>query len=147
MARNDPLRNFRYRLEIDNITQAGFSEVAIAETTIDAVDYREGNEAPHVRKLSGLTKYGNITLKWGLTIGGSSLELFRWHQDVSAGQIKERRRKVVIVVQDEAGGDAARFVVTDAWPIKYDPSDLNAKGNEVIIELLELANEGIERVM
>ena len=146
MARNDPLRNFRYRLEIDNITQAGFSEVAIAETTIDAVDYREGNEAPHVRKLSGLTKYGNITLKWGLTIGGSSLELFRWHQDVSAGQIKERRRKVVIVVQDEAGGDAARFVVTDAWPIKYDPSDLNAKGNEVMIELLELANEGIERV-
>ena len=146
MARNDPLRNFRYRLEIDNITQAGFSEVAIAETTIDAVDYREGNEAPHVRKLSGLTKYGNITLKWGLTIGGSSLELFRWHQDVSAGQIKERRKKVVIVVQDEAGGDAARFVVTDAWPIKYDPSDLNAKGNEVIIELLELANEGIERV-
>ncbi len=146
MARNDPLRNFRYRLEIDNITQAGFSEVAIAETTIDAVDAREGNEAPHVRKLSGLTKYGNITLKWGLTIGGSSLELFRWHQDVSAGQIKERRRKVVIVVQDEAGGDAARFVVTDAWPIKYDPSDLNAKGNEVMIELLELANEGIERV-
>jgi phage tail-like protein len=43
--------------------------------------------------------------------------------------------------------DAARFVVSDAWPIKYDPSDLNAKGNEVMIELLELANEGIERVM
>ncbi len=42
MARIDPLRNFRYRLEIDNITQAGFSEVMIAETTIDAVDYREG---------------------------------------------------------------------------------------------------------
>ena len=62
MTRNDPLRNFRYRLEIDNITQAGFSEVAIAETTIDAVDYREGTDPPHVRKLSGLTKYGNITL-------------------------------------------------------------------------------------
>ena len=27
MARNDPLRNFRFRLEIDSITQAGFSEV------------------------------------------------------------------------------------------------------------------------
>ena len=147
MPRIDPLRNFRYRLEIDSITQAGFSEVMIAETTIDAVDYREGNEAPHVRKLSGLTKYGNITLKWGLTTGGSSLDLFRWHADVSAGQIKEKRKKVVVVVQDEAGVDAARFVITDAWPVKYDPSDLNAKGNEVMIELLELANEGIERVM
>ena len=146
MARIDPLRNFRYRLEIDSITQAGFSEVAIAETTIDAVDYREGTDPPHVRKLSGLTKYGNITLKWGLTIGGSALDLFRWHADVSAGQIKEKRKKVVIVVQDEAGADSARFVVTDAWPVKYDVSDLNAKGKEVMIELLELANEGIERV-
>jgi phage tail-like protein len=146
MERIDPLRNFRYRLEIDSIAQAGFSEVAIAETTIDAVDYREGNEPPHVRKLSGLTKYGNVTLKWGLTIGGTALDLFRWHADVSAGQVKTKRKKVVIVVQDEAGGDAARFVITDAWPVKYDPSDLNAKGNEVMIELLELANEGIERV-
>jgi phage tail-like protein len=147
MARIDPLRNFRYRLEIDNITQAGFSEVMIAETTIDAVDYREGTDPPHVRKLSGLTKYGNITLKWGITTGGSALDLFKWHADISAGQIKDKRKKVVIVVQDEAGADSARFVITDAWPVKYDPSDLNAKGNEVMIELLELANEGIERVM
>ena len=146
MARIDPLRNFRYRLEIDNITQAGFSEVAIAETTIDAVDYREGIDPPHVRKLSGLTKYGNITLKWGLTIGGSSLDLFKWHAAVSAGQIKTNRKNIAIVVQEEDGADGARFVVTDAWPVKYDPSDLNAKGNEVMIEMLELANEGIERV-
>jgi len=146
MARNDPLRNFRYRLEIDSITQAGFSEVMIAETTIDAVDYREGTDPPHVRKLSGLTKYRNITLKWGLTVGGAALDLFKWHADVSAGQVKDKRKKVVIVLQDEAGEDAARYVISEAWPIKYDPSDLNAKGNEVMIELLELANEGIERV-
>ena len=93
MARIDPLRNFRYRLEIDSITQAGFSEVAIAETTIDAVDYREGTDPPHVRKLSGLTKYGNITLKWGLTVGGTALDLFKWHNDVSAGQVKEQAQE------------------------------------------------------
>jgi phage tail-like protein len=146
MARIDPIRNFRYRLEIDNITQAGFSEVHIAETTIDVVEYREGNEKPHTRKLSGLTKYGNVSLKWGLTIGGSALDMFKWHAAVSAGQIKDNRKKVVIVAQDEAGTDAARFVISDAWPIKYNPSDLNAKGNDVLIEVLELANEGIERV-
>jgi phage tail-like protein len=146
MARNDPLRNFRYRLEIDSITQAGFSEVMIAETTIDAVDYREGTDPPHVRKLSGLTKYGNITLKWGLTVGGAALDLFKWHADVSAGHVLDKRKKVVIVVLDEAGNEGARYVVAEAWPVKYDPSDLNAKGNEVMIELLELVNEGIERV-
>jgi phage tail-like protein len=143
MARNDPLRNMRFRLEIDGIQQAGFSEVMIGETTTDAVDYREGSDPMHVRKLSGLTKYGNITLKWGVT---DSVELFNWHKQIVAGQILTNRKQVAIVVVDEAGTDKARFVVSEAWPIKYDPSDLNAKGNEVFIELLELANEGIERV-
>jgi phage tail-like protein len=142
-GRNDPLRNFRFRLEIDGITQAGFSEVGIGETTTDAIDYREGNMPAHVTKLSGLTKYGNITLKWGVT---DSVELWNWHRQIVAGQIQNQRKKVTIVAIDEQGRDKARFVVSEAWPIKYDPSDLNAKGNEVLIEVLELANEGIERV-
>jgi phage tail-like protein len=145
-ARIDPLRNFRFRLEIDNITRAGFSEVMIAETTIDAVDYRLGTDPPHVQKLSGLTKYGNITLKWGVTTGGNALELFQWHKQISDGQIRTKRKNVAIVVSLEDGSDGARFTIAEAWPVKYDPSDLNAKGNEVFIELLELANEGIERV-
>jgi len=45
MARKDPLRNFKFRLEIDGITQGNFSEVTIGETTTDAVDYREGTDA------------------------------------------------------------------------------------------------------
>jgi len=144
MARNDPFRNFRFRLEIDGIQQAGFSEVAIAETTTDAIDYREGNEPMHVRKLSGLNKYGNITLKYGITT--DSIQLFNWHKQIADGQIAANRKKVTIVVMDEAGKDRARFLVSEAWPVKYDPSDLNAKGNEVFVETLELVNEGMERV-
>ena len=143
MPRNDPLRNFRFRLEIDGIAQASFSEVAIGETTTEAIDYREGSEATHVRKLSGLTKFGNVTLKRGIT---DSLDIWKWHNEILAGQIQSNRKQVIIVAQDEAGADKARFVVTEAWPMKYDPSDLNGKGNEVFIELLELVNEGIERV-
>src|SRR5260221_12949541 len=121
MARNDPLRNFRYRLEIDSITQAGFSEVAIADTTIDAVEYREGTDPPHVRKLSGLTKYGNITLKWGLTVGAGALDLFKWHADVSAGEGKEKSKKGVIVGEDESGAEAARRVLTGALAPRQHP--------------------------
>jgi phage tail-like protein len=146
--RIDPIRNFRFHLVIDNIKRAGFSEVAIAETTIEAIDYREGSDAPHVRKLSGLTKFGNVTLKRGATTGGDALDLFKWHNDVSAGLVSDNRRTVVISVRDETGdAEVARFVISDCWPVKYDPSDLNAKGNEVVIELLELCNEGIERTM
>ena len=143
MPRNDPIRNFRFRLEIDGIQAAAFSEVAIAETTTEAIDYREGTDPMHVRKLSGLTKFGNVTLKRGIT---DSLEIYNWHKQIMAGQIQSNRKQVAIIVVDEAGTDKARFVVTEAWPTKYDPSDLNAKGNEVFIELLELVNEGIERV-
>jgi phage tail-like protein len=143
MARRDPLRNFRFRLEIDGLVLAGFSDVAIGATVTETIDYREGTDPPHVRKLSGLTKYGNITLKRGIT---DSLELFGWHQQIVQGGLDNGRKRVVIVVQDETGQDEARFVVSDAWPVKYDPGDLVAKGNEVLIELLELANEGIERV-
>ena len=143
VARQDPLTNFRYRLEIDGLTIAGFSEVSIAETAVEVVEYREGNDPPHVRKLPGLRKYGNITLKRGMT---TSLELYEWHRQVVNGQVGTARKNIAIVVADETGTDKARFVVTDAWPTKYSPSDLNAKGNEVLIETLELVNEGIERV-
>jgi len=143
MARKDPLRNFRYRLEIDGLQQAAFSEVAIGDTSTEAVDYREGTDPSHVRKLSGLNKYGNITLKNGVT---DSLELYKWHKAIVDGQLQTNRKKVAIVVLDEAGSDKARFVISEAWPMKYDPSDLSGKGNEVFIEMLELVNEGIERV-
>jgi phage tail-like protein len=143
MARHDPLRNYRFRVEIDGIQAAGFSEVFIAPSTTDVIEYREGNDASHLRKLPGLTKFGNITLKRGVS---ASLELFNWHLQVVRGQIASARRNVIIVVLDEEGQDVARFRVSDAWPTKYDPSDLKAKGNEVFIESLELVNEGIERV-
>ena len=146
MARVDPLRNYRFRLEIDGINRAGFSEVVIGETTVDTIDYREGTDPPRVRKLSGLTKFGTVTLKHGLITGGSALDLYRWQADVAAGLLTDRRKTVVIVVQNEQGADAARFVVSDAWPVKYVAGPLTATGNDVMIETLELANEGIERV-
>ena len=143
MARKDPLRNFRFRLEIDGIQQAGFSEVTIADTTTDVVEYREGNEVTNSRKLSGLTKYANVTLKWGMT---DSMELEQWHDAVAATGSFGNRKKVVVIVIDEAGVDKARFVISEAWPIKYTPGALTGKGNDVLIESMELANEGIERV-
>jgi phage tail-like protein len=143
MPKNDPLRNFRFRVEIDNTQVAGFSEVHTGASVTEVVEYREGTDPARIRKLPGLTRYGNITLKAGVT---HSLELYNWRKQVIAGDIASARRQVAIIVQDEGGTDQARWVVREAWPSVYDASDLNAKGNEVLIELLELVNEGIERV-
>lgn len=144
-ARQDPLRNFRYRLEIDSIEQAAFSEVTIGDLSNDPIEYREGDEITTVRKLSGLTKYGNITLKWGIT---DSKELADWHQLIVDGAtpLDVARRHLVIRIQNEAGEDKAAFEVLKAWPCKYNPTDLNGKGNEVAIDTLELCNEGIRRI-
>ena len=139
-ARKDPLRNFRFRLEINGIQQAGFSEVSGFDITVDPIDYREGSDPTHVRKLTGLTKYGNVTLKWGIT---DSMELYEWHRRIVDGTID--RKNIAIVVVDEAGADKARWEIVEAWPSKYDPMDLNAKGNEVSIETMEICNEGVKR--
>lgn len=141
MPRKDPLRNFRFRVEIDGIQQAGFSEATGFDITVEPIDYREGTDATHVRKLTGLTKYGNVTLKWGVT---DSKELHDWHRQIVDGTIQ--RKNIAIVVVDETGQDKARWEIVEAWPSKYDPTDLNAKGNDVSIELLEICNEGVTRV-
>jgi phage tail-like protein len=139
-TRNDPLRNFRFRVEIDGIQQAGFTEVTGFDATVDPIDYREGTDPTHVRKLTGLTKFGNVTLKWGVT---DSTALYDWHRQIVNGEIV--RKNVAIVVVDEAGNDKARWSIAEAWPSKYDPVDLNAKGNDVALELVELVTEGVER--
>jgi phage tail-like protein len=143
MAIKDPYKQYRFRLEINGITQAGFSEVTVADTTTDPVEYREGNEPPVFRKLSGLTKYGNITLKWGIT---DSMDLYNWRQSVIDSGAEGTRRDMSIIMLDDTGEDKARWNVVRAWPTKYDPPDFNAKGNEVAIETLEIVHEGFTRV-
>ncbi|MFB9329094.1 phage tail protein [Paenibacillus aurantiacus] len=138
--RNDPYRNFRFRVELEGIQQAGFSEVSGFEASLDVIEYREGNEVITPRKLPGLAKYGNITLKWGAT---DSLDLFDWMQSCIEGTVE--RKTVTIIAIDEEGGDVATWQVIEAWPVKYSAPSFNGTGSEVAIEFVELAHEGMTR--
>jgi phage tail-like protein len=140
MSRNDPLRNVRFRVEIDGVEAAGFSEVSGLNAETEIIEYRQGTEHTTVRKLPGLTKFANVTLKRGIT---DSMELWEWRKAIMDGDIQ--RRTVRITLLDEAGDDRASFLIRRAWPAKYEASDLDASGNEVAIETLELAHEGLER--
>jgi phage tail-like protein len=144
-SRNDPIRQSRYALEIDGIIQAGFSEVTIPDKSAPPIEYREGNEKlPNVRKIPGLIAFPNIVLKWGIT--KDSIELHNWFKLVEEGKFKTARRDISILLLDEDGiSEAARWEFREAWPTKYDAPDLNAKGNEVAIETLEIAHEGMIR--
>jgi phage tail-like protein len=95
-----------------------------------------------MRKQPGLTKYGNITLKWGMT---DSQELWDWRKKVIDGKIEEARKNGSIIILDEEGNSAMQWDFLDGWPSKYDPADLNAKGNDIAIETLEITHEGLLR--
>lgn len=140
--RKDPYRNFRFLVEIDDIIQAGFSEATIPDSTQDPIEYREGDDPPTAQKIPGLIKYGNVTLKWGIT---DSLELYDWRKMVERGKTKDARKNMAVILMDEEGNSAARWEFTDAWPSKYDAPDLNAKGTDIAIENLEIAHEGMTR--
>ncbi len=140
--RKDPFQNNRFLVEIDGITQAGFREVTIPDSSQDPVDYREGNEPITVRKLPGLIKYGNVSLKSGIT---DSLDLYNWRKQVEDGKINEARKNMAIVSLDNEGNPATRWEFTSAWPTKYDAPDLNATASEIAIETLEIAHEGMKR--
>jgi phage tail-like protein len=141
MARVDPYRNFRFKVEIQGIEQAGFSECSGFGSTVEVIEYREGGEASTVRKLPGKVTYPDITLKWGVT---DSRELYEWHLAVVNGAVD--RRSGSIILQNDAGQEKARWNFFNAWPSKYDGPDFNAKGNDVSIDSLTVSCERVERV-
>lgn len=141
--RHGPYRNFRYRLELGYTEEAAFSECTIPESSTEAIEYRNGNEQPTVRKLQGLNTYGNITLQRGVT---ESMALFDWWKLVEDGFADDARQDVAIIVLNEEGEDTARYEFRLAWPRQYDAPDLNATANEVAIENLEIVHEGMVRV-
>lgn len=138
--RVDPYRNFNFLVEIDGIVQAGFSDCSGFGSSNDPIEYREGGENTTVRKLPGMTKHTNITLKWGLT---DSKELYQWFREIVAGKID--RKNGSIVVLDLDGKEKVRWNFFQGWPTKWDGPDFSAKGTDVAIETLEIAHEGIER--
>jgi phage tail-like protein len=138
--RIDPYRSFNFRVEIDGITRAGFRECSGLDSSTDAVDYREGGDGLTVRKLPGLVKHSNITLKRGLT---DDKDLYDWRQKAATGEVERREGSIVLL--NDAGEEKMRWNFKQAWPSKWTGPSFNATGNEIAIETLELVHEGLER--
>jgi phage tail-like protein len=139
-ARNDPFKNFNFLVEIDGIAQAGFFECTGLRLEVDVIEYREGGERSSVRKLPGLAKVGDITLKRGVTI---SNELQAWFESVRNG-VADRRNGAIVLLDDERK-PVVRWKFFNAFPRRWEGPDLDAKGSEVAIETLTLSCEGLER--
>jgi phage tail-like protein len=140
--REDPYQHFNFLVEIDGVTRAGFTECTGVTTDTDVIEYREGSDPMlSVRKLAGLRKYTNITLKRGYTQDKS---LWEWRKKIINGVVE--RRSADIVLLDEARNEVLRWRVRDAWISKWESGPFNAMTSEIAIETIELAHEGIEMV-
>lgn len=140
-TRTDPYRAFNFIVEIDGIARAGFQDCSGLDTSQDPIEYREGSEGHlTVRKLTGLVKYSNITLKGGMT---DDAQLWDWRKNIMSG--KDDRKNGSIILLDSMGQEKLRWNFREGWPTKWTGPTFNAKGNEVAIETLEIAHEGLEK--
>ncbi len=140
VTRGDPYRGFNFLVEIDGITQGGFQEVSGLDATTTAVDYREGGDANHTRKLTGLNTYSAITLKRGIT---DSDELWKWRKTVIDG--KPERKNGSIVLRDDTGAEKIRWNFSEAWPSKWTGPALSAGTAAVAVESLEITHEELKK--
>jgi len=140
---NDPFASFNFLIESGGLIQAGFSECTGLNSETNVIEYREGTDDTRMRKLPGLTKYGNITLKRGVGIGQQMFEWRRMVTEPSDDPPREPRRNISIILLDEKRTEVLRWNVIGVWPDKYTFAELKAGGNEIAIEQLELCHEGV----
>ena len=136
---NYPLPKFHFRVEWGG-SKIGFTEVTGLNIENEIIEYRDGSSPEyHKVKMPGLQKYGNITLKRGMFNGDN--EFFQWLNTVSLSKVE--RRDVSIALLNENHEPVYIWRVKNAFPVKVVAPDLKSDANEVAVEAIEIAHEGL----
>lgn len=140
-----PVQNFHFRVEWGG-THAGFESVENLEVRSAYIEYREGNSQEYgTIKLPGRPIYGNIVLRRG--VFPNDREFYMWWREMISNNIgSPYRRTVLITVLNDKHEPLMTWQLHNAFPVRFAVSNLNAQGNEVLIETLELAYEGLNLI-
>jgi phage tail-like protein len=137
----DPYRAYTFNLLIQNVAAGHFTEVNGLGVRIEQISYREAGLNSTVRAVPGRVSYSAVTLRYGLT---SSRDLWNWLMEAVEGRV--RRTQVSIAMLDPTGSqEVMRWNLVNAWPKEWLGAPLVAVGNELAIETLTLAHEGVRR--
>lgn len=139
MPPSDPPCAFSFLVEIDGIAPSAFASCTGLGSTTTVVEFREGSDPQISRPLAGVTHYSHVVLKRGIT---GDRALWLWRRSVELGQTE--RRTVRVTLRREDGTPVARWTLHRAWPARWAGPDLDATGNDVALETLELVHEGLE---
>jgi phage tail-like protein len=134
-----PLPKFHFLVQWGGV-RIGFTEVTGLDMQAEVIEYREGSSPEyHKVKMPGMQKFSNITLKRG-TIQGDS-DFYKWMNTINLTLAE--RRDIIISLLNESHEPVMTWKAKNAFPVKVQASDLKSDGNEVAIETLELAHEGL----
>lgn len=134
-----PLPKFHFQVDWGG-ARLSFTEVSGLDVETEVIEYRDGSMRDYTRlKIPGMQKYGNVTLKRGVFSGDN--EFFDWWNTVALNTVE--RRDVTIALLNEAHEPVMVWKVKNAWPAKVAGTDLKADGNEIAIETVELAHDGL----
>jgi phage tail-like protein len=139
MTRQDPLRGFRFLVEIEGITSGGFTRVKGLSREVKYESYREGGVIEYEHKLITQVSYPVVVLERGLALD----DLWAWALATADGEV--RRRTIRIRLQNEANEKMWAWQVEHALPVKWAASDLDAQTAPVVMETLELAHHGLRK--
>jgi phage tail-like protein len=139
MARQDPLRGFRYLVEIDGIVSGAFLRVKGLSREVRHESYREGGVNEYEHKLLTQVTYPVVILERGLALE----DLWKWALAAADGDVT--RRTVRVRLQDEGDNRAWAWQIEHALPVKWTSSDLDASASQVVMETLELAHHGLRK--
>jgi phage tail-like protein len=142
--RDDPYAGYNFEVIVTGISDDGktvkgsFAEVSGLEVAQDPIEYRNGSEDITVRKMPGLKKFTNITLKRGITG-----DLAFWNWIVLGMNGTALRTEGSILLLNENKQEVMRWNFKRGWPCKFTGPGLNAKNNEIAMETVEICHEGL----
>ncbi len=117
-----------------------FSEVSGLTVETQMMEYRGGAQFEFKTiKQPGIQKDSNVTLKRGLFAGDN--QLYEWWNTVSMNTIERRDLTISLLGEDHA--PRVTWKIKNAWPLKVEGPSLKGDGNEIAVESIELAHEGI----
>lgn len=130
---------FHYQVEWGG-TRIGFTEVSGLNSEVQSIDYREGTDPEYmVTKIPGMHKQTDLSLKRG--VGPKDNEFFQWLTTVKLNQVE--RRDITVSLLNENHEPVMVWNIKGAWPMKVEGPSLKSTGNEIAIESITLANQGL----
>lgn len=135
-----PLPVFQFSVVLRGNT-LGFSEVSGLTVEAQMLEYRDGmmKEFSTI-KMPGMRKYSDITLKKGILVDDNGFYDL-WKETADLGNVS--RGDVVISLLNEKQEAVMVWNAKNAWALKVEGPGLKASGNEVAVETLVLAHEGL----